>query len=93
MKDFFADLVKRASSRKFLITLGVIAIAMLYPEMPDVVWQMAGLYLGVEGLGDIVARWRAAEQTKLLQAKVNAGWTPAEVSGDPDANTVVPGSS
>lgn len=60
MKDFLA----RLSSRKFLLTLGGVIFYLLggalghfeWDVVVDSVLKVIGLYVGIEGLADIVSR-------------------------------------
>lgn len=90
------DVAQRFTSRKFLITLGLIVALTLWPDMPDSVLQLALVYLGAEGLHDVVAAWRQPSvdvaKVELKQAKVNAGWTQnIDAPVDQQSNKVVPG--
>lgn len=56
LKDFGS----RLTSRKFLITIGLIIALTLFPDLPGGVVQLALAYLGVEGLADVVRAYTAS---------------------------------
>lgn len=80
----------RLTSRKFLLTIGLIVAVTLFPDLPDSVIYLALSYIGAEGLRDVVAAYRAGDVDKaaldLKRAKVAMGWASTEVNDD---NTAV----
>lgn len=93
MKKFLSDLIKRLTSRKFLLTLGTALILVANQQWTELVILVSG-YVGVEGLGDATQRF-AAEKTKQTENVLKDTLVQYDALGDPsDVNrdVLVPGS-
>lgn len=88
MKDF----IKRLSSRKFLVTIALVVVLTLFPDVPDAVISLALAYIGAEGLTDVVRAYRQADVAKSQVDKdiamISNGLDPDNPAG---SNMVVPG--
>jgi hypothetical protein len=88
------DFVGRLTSRKFLVTLGLIVAFAFFPDLAnnDAVLTLAVSYLGVEGLKDFIAAWRNVDadvkRLDLQKAKVESGYP---LDDDRSDNKIVPG--
>lgn len=51
-------IIKRFASRKFLLTIAGIALVIGLPEHADNIVQIIGMFVGAEGLADVVERYK-----------------------------------
>lgn len=66
------DFIKRLSSRKFLLTVGGIVAVTLFPEIPSEALYLVLTFIGVEGVADVVARYKATDvQVKDLEKQIS----------------------
>lgn len=94
MQKFITDLIKRLSSRKFLITLGGVAAVITFPEQAEYIVTLTVTFVGAEGLGDAAERYQT-QKTKQSEKKLEAIQTELgtlDMPGtDVDRGHVVPG--
>lgn len=94
MSKFLADLIKRLTSRKFLLTVAAALIFIANKQYDQLMVVVAG-YLGVEGLGDAAERYTTpkalAAQASLKETALTFGALDSPDAGV-DRNTFVPGS-
>lgn len=88
MKDFLG----RLSSRKFLLTIAGLTLVTLFPEQQEAIILFIGMFVGVEGVADVVGRYTASKTAvKYIEkdiALIESGEIPA---GEAGGNKVVPG--
>lgn len=92
---FITDLLKRISSRKFLITIAGMGLVVTFPEnAPEIVTLTVG-YVAAEGVGDAAERYKAQDvkkaETILEDTKIQVGQLDDYGTTTVDTNTLVPG--
>lgn len=96
MQRFLADLIKRLTSRKFMLTVGTALILIANQQYNELVLLIAG-YLGVEGLGDAAERYTTpkanAAKHELEATKLQILGADALPETGVDKNSLVPGAS
>lgn len=94
MKKFLADLIKRLTSRKFLLTVGTALILISNQQWQELV-VLIGAYVGVEGLSDAAERYAKpkanASQAELENTKIQLLGADALPDTGVDKTSFVPG--
>ena len=76
MKEFVA----RLSSRKFLLTIGALVSIELFPEYTQAIITVSGIYIGTEGVADVVRAYTASKTAVQLSKERIA---TIETTGEP----------
>lgn len=94
MKKFFANLVYRFTSRKFLLTVST-ALVLIANKEWSTLTALIGGYIGIEGFADVAQRYG---ETKVTASKTDLESTKLQVLGADalpetgvDKNAFVPG--
>lgn len=95
MAKFIVDILKRFTSRKFLLTLFGIAAITQKPDMAGEIVTLVGLFVGAEGAKDTVAAYandkfvqpQKMQQDQMLKISAIA----AGDTGQSDDDTIQPG--
>lgn len=95
MKKFLLELLQRFTSRKFLITIGGIVLAIQVPEQSSEIITLSLGFIAAEGAADTTQRYQV-EKTKQIQAAVPAMSDDVSFTGMGNApaidrGSVVPG--
>ncbi len=88
MKKYFADLIKRFTSRKFLLTVGGIIGVVASPEHSGDIITLITVYNGAEGAADIVGRY-AGVKTGAAKTQLQPMFTADDAELDMDS--IAPG--
>jgi uncharacterized membrane protein HdeD (DUF308 family) len=87
------DFVKRLSSRKFLLTiLGIFLITVL-PEYTDQIITLTGIFVGSEGIADIVSRYASSKVDSAKVEKDIALINQGEIPAGEGHGGIVPGAT
>jgi hypothetical protein len=96
MLKFITEFLKRLSSRKFLITIGSMALVVTFPEAAEYIVTLSVGFVAAEGVGDAAERYKRqavkAEEVKLEDTKLTFGEL-GDYTGDRPAGPgpIVPG--
>ena len=94
MIAFLSGLIKRLTSRKFLLTLSAALVLVANQQWTELV-ALVSVYVGSEGLGDAAERYKAQDVKKadvlLENTKVELGQFSDFAPATADTNTFVPG--
>lgn len=93
MKTFISNLIRRMTSRKFLLTVSGALVLVANEQWPELAALVLG-YIGVEGLGDATERFQAQKvrqaETNLEDTKIQFGVLGADPNAV-DRGDIVPG--
>lgn len=93
MKTFLANLIRRMTSRKFLLTVSAALVLVANQQWPELAALILG-YISVEGLGDATERFQAQKvkqaETNLEDTKIQFGVLGADPNAV-DRGDIVPG--
>lgn len=96
MQKFTADLIRRLTSRKFLLTLGTALVLYSNGQYTELTVLIAG-YIGVEGAGDVAERYSKPKadtaKTELEATRLQILGADALPDTGVDKNIFVPGGS
>mgnify|MGYP001159264979 CR=1 FL=1 len=66
--EFFADLIMRLSSRKFILTfIGILAVVQ-FPEQSAAICALIATFTGAEGAADVVQRYADSKKGNVSAA-------------------------
>ena len=96
MQKFLANLIKRFTSRKFLLTIASCLVLYSNGQYNEITWVVLA-YLGVEGAGDAAERYATPKQkaadAELQSTKMQILGADALPDTGVDKNIFVPGGS
>lgn len=90
MKEFLLGLLKKVTSRKFLLTLGTALVFYSNEQYQEMFYTILA-YVGFEGIADAVRAYSEKKYVAPVEALRNDGFFASDPEDDIDRTTVVPG--